>query len=380
MDVSVGIEPVRLLVAAGGTGGHVYPGIAIAEEWMRQHPDSSVTFVGTARGIESKAVPASGFAFRPIEARGFPRRLSPEAFGSFLAFVRGFGQVAAIIKEVKPHVILATGGYVSGPAAIWARLLGIPLVLQEQNSVPGAANRWLSLIATEVHISFVESRSYFRRRNKLKVSGNPIRRSLLLQDRAGAYEALGLDPERRTLLVFGGSHGASSINRAVQGALPLLARVGRLQAIWQTGTQDAEAMAAAAKGAAFPVRVVPYLDQMDKAYAIADLAICRAGAMTITELTACGVPSILVPYPHAARDHQTQNARGLVDRGAAEMIPDAELSPEDLASRIEALFRDESRLRRMGRSARAFSRTNAAERIVRSIEELAHVPAVTEEV
>jgi UDP-N-acetylglucosamine--N-acetylmuramyl-(pentapeptide) pyrophosphoryl-undecaprenol N-acetylglucosamine transferase len=380
VDVSVGVEPVRLLVAAGGTGGHVYPGIAIAEEWMRQHPDSSVTFVGTARGIESKAVPASGFAFRPIEARGFPRRLSPEAFGSFLAFVRGFGQVAAIIKEVKPHVILATGGYVSGPAAIWARLLGIPLVLQEQNSVPGAANRWLSLIATEVHISFVESRSYFRRRNKLKVSGNPIRRSLLLQDRAGAYEALGLDPERRTLLVFGGSHGASSINRAVQGALPLLARVGRLQAIWQTGTQDAEAMAAAAKGAAFPVRVVPYLDQMDKAYAIADLAICRAGAMTITELTACGVPSILVPYPHAARDHQTQNARGLVDRGAAEMIPDAELSPEDLASRIEALFRDESRLRRMGRSARAFSRTNAAERIVRSIEDLAHVPAVTEEV
>jgi UDP-N-acetylglucosamine--N-acetylmuramyl-(pentapeptide) pyrophosphoryl-undecaprenol N-acetylglucosamine transferase len=380
VDVSVGVEPVRLLVAAGGTGGHVYPGIAIAEEWMRQHPDSSVTFVGTARGIESKAVPASGFAFRPIEARGFPRRLSPEAFGSFLAFVRGFGQVAAIIKEVKPHVILATGGYVSGPAAIWARLLGIPLVLQEQNSVPGAANRWLSLIATEVHISFVESRSYFRRRNKLKVSGNPIRRSLLLQDRAGAYEALGLDPERRTLLVFGGSHGASSINRAVQGALPLLARVGRLQAIWQTGTQDAEAMAAAAKGAAFPVRVVPYLDQMDKAYAIADLAICRAGAMTITELTACGVPSILVPYPFAARDHQTQNARGLVDRGAAEMIPDAELSPEDLASRIEALFRDESRLRRMGRSARAFSRTNAAERIVRSIEDLAHVPAVTEEV
>jgi UDP-N-acetylglucosamine--N-acetylmuramyl-(pentapeptide) pyrophosphoryl-undecaprenol N-acetylglucosamine transferase len=380
VDASVAVEPVRLLVAAGGTGGHVYPGIAIAEEWMRQHPDSSVTFVGTARGIESKAVPAAGFAFRAIEARGFPRRPSLQAVPSLLSFLRGFGQVAAIIKEVKPHVILATGGYVSGPAAIWARLLGIPLVLQEQNSVPGAANRWLSLIATEVHISFVESRGYFRRRNKLKVSGNPIRRSLLRQDRAGAYEALGLDPERRTLLVFGGSRGASSINRAVQGALPLLARVGRLQAIWQTGTQDAEAMAAAAKGAPFPVRAVPYLDEMDKAYAIADLAICRAGAMTITELTACGVPSILVPYPHAARDHQTQNARGLVDRGAAEMIPDAELSAEGLASRIEALFRDESRLRRMGRSARAFSRTNAAERIVRSIEDLTLAPAVAEEV
>ena len=377
MDVSV--EPVRLLVAAGGTGGHVYPGIAIAQEWMRRHPDSSVTFIGTARGIESKAVPAAGFDFRPIDARGLPRRPTLELFGAMGAFVRGFGQVASIIKEVKPHVILATGGYVSGPAAIWARLLGIPLVLQEQNSVPGAANRWLSLIATEVHISFVESRNWFRRRNHLKVSGNPIRRSLLMQDRAGAYEALGLDPSRRTLLVFGGSHGASSINRAIQGALPLLARVERLQAIWQTGTQDAEAMAAAAKTAPFPVRAVPYLDEMDKAYAIADLAICRAGAMTITELTATGVPSILIPYPYAARDHQTQNARGLVDRGAAEMVADDELSPEDLAARIEALFRDESRLRRMGRAARAFARTNAAERIVASIEDLAHLPVVTEE-
>ena len=377
MDVSA--ESVRLLVAAGGTGGHVYPGIAIAEEWVRQHPGSAVTFVGTARGIESKAVPAAGFDFRAIDARGLPRRPSLELFAATAAFLRGFGQVAAIIKEVKPHVILATGGYVSGPAAIWARLLGIPLVLQEQNSVPGAANRWLSLIASEVHISFVESRSYFRRRNNLKVSGNPIRRSLLLHDRAGAYEALGLDPERRTLLVFGGSHGASSINRAVAGALPLLARVGRLQAVWQTGTKDNEEMVSLAKGLPMPVRVVPYLDQIDKAYAVADLAVCRAGAMTITELTACGVPSILVPYPHAARDHQTQNARGLVDRGAAEMIPDAELAPQDLAARIEVLFRDESRLRRMARNARAFARTNAAEKIARSIEALAGLAGPVDE-
>jgi len=143
---------------------------------------------------------------------------------------------------------------------------------------------------------------------------------------------------------------------------------------WVGRTQATEDFAAP-----FPVRAVPYLDEMDKAYAIADLAICRAGAMTITELTACGVPSILVPYPYAARDHQTQNARGLVDRGAAEMVADDELSPEDLAARIEALFRDESRLRRMGRAARAFARTNAAERIVRSIEGLTQLPVLTEE-
>src|SRR6185436_10007343 len=192
------------------------------------HPDSQVTFVGTSRGVEAKAVPAAGFAFRPIEARGFPRRPTPEAIGALWSFGRGFMQMAGIIKEVKPHVILATGGYVSGPAAIWARLLSIPLVLQEQNSVPGAANRWLSLIASQVHISFVESRNYFRRKNHLKVTGNPT---------------------RRTLLLFGGSRGAASINRAVAGALPLLARMPSFQVLWQTGSEDEAAMKEASRTA-----------------------------------------------------------------------------------------------------------------------------------
>lgn len=370
---------VRLLIAAGGTGGHVYPGIAIAEEWMRLHPGSSVTFVGTERGVEAKAVPAAGFAFRPIDARGFPRQPGLGMVRALWAFGRSFFQVATIIKEVKPHAVIATGGFVSGPVGVWARLLGIPLVLQEQNSVPGAANRWLSLIATQVHINFVESRSYFRRRNNLKVSGNPIRSSLLRADRQSAYESLGLDPTKRTLLVFGGSRGASSINRALSGALPRLARVPQLQIVWQTGAEDFEASQALAKTVSIPVRAFAYLDQMEKAYAVADLAVCRSGAMTITELTACGVPAILVPYPHAARDHQTQNARGLVDRGAAEMIADKELGPETLADQVEGLFRDEPRLRRMGRNARAFSRTNAAERIVHSIEELAELSAVGSE-
>jgi UDP-N-acetylglucosamine--N-acetylmuramyl-(pentapeptide) pyrophosphoryl-undecaprenol N-acetylglucosamine transferase len=361
---------IRILIAAGGTGGHVYPGIAIAEEWMRIHPDSTVTFVGTERGVEAKAVPAAGFAFRAIDARGFPRRPGLGMIRAAWGFGKSFVQVAGIIKDVKPHAVIATGGFVSGPVGLWARLLGIPLVLQEQNSVPGAANRWLSLIASQVHINFVESRSYFRRRNNLKVSGNPIRSSLLRGDRQSAYEWLGLDPSRRTLLVFGGSRGASSINRALSGALPRLSRVPQLQIVWQTGAEDFEASRARAKEISIPVRAFAYLDQMEKAYAVADLAVCRSGAMTITELTACGVPAILIPYPHAARDHQTQNARGLVERGAAEMIADKELTPDGLADQIEILFRDEQRLRRMGRNARAFSRTNAAERIVRSIGEL----------
>jgi UDP-N-acetylglucosamine--N-acetylmuramyl-(pentapeptide) pyrophosphoryl-undecaprenol N-acetylglucosamine transferase len=368
--VAASADPIRLLIAAGGTGGHVYPGIAIADEWKRLHPDSSVTFVGTERGVEAKAVPAAGFAFRSIDARGLPRRPGLAQLVALWAFAKSFVQVAGIIKEVKPDAVIATGGFVSGPVGLWARLLSIPLVLQEQNSVPGAVNRWLSLVASQVHISFVESRHYFRRRNNLKVSGNPIRSSLLKQDRQSAYEALGLDPSRRTLLVFGGSRGAASINRALAGALPALARIPNLQVIWQTGSEDFASSEETARRCPIPVRVFAYLDRMERAYAVADLAVCRSGAMTITELTACGVPAILIPYPHAARDHQTQNARGLVDRGAAEMIADKDLEPEGLAAQIEALFRDEQRLRRMGRNARAFSRTNAAERIVHSIEEL----------
>jgi UDP-N-acetylglucosamine--N-acetylmuramyl-(pentapeptide) pyrophosphoryl-undecaprenol N-acetylglucosamine transferase len=369
------IEPLRLLIAAGGTGGHVYPGIAVAEEWRRRHPDSDVVFVGTSRGLEASAVPRAGFPLRTIAARGFPRRIGFGLVRALFAAAQSLVQAAALVRELRPNVVVVTGGYVSGPVGLMAKARGIPVLVQEQNSVPGATNRWLNLIADEVHISFVESRSYFRRRNNLKVTGNPIRQSLLRQDRMSAYESLRLDARRTTLLVFGGSRGAASINRAFLDALPRLNRVRDLQVLWQAGRDEADAIREKVRGLPFPVQVLAYVDQMEKAYAVADLAVCRAGAMTIAELTACGVPAILVPYPHATHDHQTVNARGLAERGAAEMVPDKELKGEDLARRIIQLFQDEPRLRRMARNARAFSRTNAAERLVASIEALAATPA-----
>lgn len=363
--------PLRLLIAAGGTGGHVYPGIAIAEEWRRRHPDSEVVFVGTSRGLESAAVPQAGFTLRTIAARGIPRRLGFGLVRAGVAAAQSLVQASTLVREFRPHVVVVTGGYVSGPVGLIAKMRGVPILVQEQNSVPGATNRWLNLIADEVHISFVESRSYFRRRDNLKVTGNPIRRSLLRQDRMSAYESLRLSPERNTLLVFGGSRGAASINGAFRDALPRLTRVPKLQVLWQTGKDEADAIRERVRGLSIPVQVVPYVDHMEKAYAVADLAVCRAGAMTIAELTACGVPAILIPYPHATHDHQTVNARGLAERGAAEVIRDDQLTPDDLAKRIIQLFQDESRLRRMARNSRAFSRTNAAERLVASIEALA---------
>ena len=362
--------PTRVIIAAGGTGGHLYPGIAIAEEWMRAHPDSQVLFVGTSRGPEVEAVPRAGFALRTIAARGFPRRPGIGVLTAAAAFLTSLVQAFRLIVDVKPHVVVGTGAYVSAPVVLCARLFAIPTIVQEQNSVPGQTNRWLNLIADEVHISFVESRGYFRRKNNLKVSGNPIRRSLLHQDRQGACEAMGLDPEKRTLFVFGGSRGAQSINRAVAGALDRLRHLSLLQVIWQTGKEDFESIRDRFRGFPVPVRVHAYLDSIEKAYAAADLCVCRAGAMTIAELTACGVPAILIPYPHATHDHQTHNARGLVDRDAAEMIADKDLDPEVLARKIETLLRDDARLRRLGRNARAFARVDAAQRIARSMEQL----------
>ena len=362
--------PRRVLIAGGGTGGHVYPGLAIAEEWIRRHPESEVVFVGTSRGLEATAVPRAGYRLRTIAARGIPRRPSVGMVRALAAFLASLGQAWRILADESPAVVVVTGGYVSAPVGLIARLRGVPIVVQEQNSVPGVTNRWLGLVAAEVHISYLESRSYFRRRDNLKVTGNPLRQSLLRQDRASAYETLRLEPAKRTLLLFGGSRGAANLNRAFAGALPLLSRVPRLQVLWQTGEEDAEWARGEAGRAPLPVRVMPYIQRMDAAYAVATIAVCRAGAMTIAELTACGVPAILVPYPHATNDHQTHNAKGLVDRGAAEMIDDADLEAADLARRIEALLRDEPRLRRLARNARAFSRTNAAQRIASSLEQL----------
>jgi len=370
--VAASAGAIRVLIAAGGTGGHLYPGIAIAEEWMRLHPDSRVLFVGTTRDPETKAVPRAGYELQTIAARGLPRRPGLGWILALAGLARALVQSFRLVVDFKPHVVLGTGGYVSAPVVLVAKLFGIPVILQEQNSIPGATNRWLNLVATEVHISFLESRGYFRRKNNLRVSGNPIRRSLLLQDKGSAYESFGLDPEKRTLFVFGGSRGAKSINLATEGALERLKPWSNLQVIWQTGAEDFEAIQAKFRSFPLKVRVFAYLDAIEKAYAIAEIAVCRAGAMTIAELTACGIAAILVPYPYATRDHQTHNARGLVERDAALVIPDKELTPEVLAQKIESLLRDEPRLRRIGRNARAFARIDAAQRIARSMEHLVH--------
>jgi UDP-N-acetylglucosamine--N-acetylmuramyl-(pentapeptide) pyrophosphoryl-undecaprenol N-acetylglucosamine transferase len=359
---------MKVLIAGGGTGGHVYPGIAVAEELRRTRKGSEVVFVGTKRGLESTAVPEAGFRLRTIWTRGFPRRAWwrwPLALFSNLV---GLLQAFVVVASERPDVVLGTGGYVSGPVALAARILNRPLVLQEQNSIPGISNRWLARIADEVHLSFIEARSYFSRRDHLRVSGNPIRAYILSGDRNQAVDEFGLVHGLPTVFVFGGSLGAHRINLAALDAMRRLKGRVDVQFILQTGREDFEPIQAAVTQEQLPAKVLPFLRRIHMAYAAADLVVCRSGAMTLAEIAACGCPSILIPYPHAANDHQVVNASNLVDRGAAALILDRELTGERLANEIAHWLSDRQALSRMSANARTFARPDAAERIVKSLE------------
>ncbi len=359
---------MKIMIAGGGTGGHVYPGIAVAEEMMRLRPRAEVVFVGGRRGLEAQAVPESGFRIRYILTRAFPRRAWWRWPAALLANGVGLFQALWVVATERPDAVLGTGGYVSGPVALAAWMLGRPLLLQEQNSIPGLANRWLARVADEVHLSFTEARAYFSRKDNLKVTGNPVRGHILGGDRAQGLKTFDLAEGKPTLFIFGGSRGAHRINEAAIDAMRRLKGRVDLQFILQTGREDLAWAKTIVDAEQLPARVLAFLRDIHLAYAVADLVVCRSGAMTLAEIAACGTPAILVPYPHAAHNHQEVNAHNLVERGAAALVLDRELTGERLAKEIAHLVADRQTLRRMSANARTFARLDAAERIVRSLE------------
>ncbi len=358
---------MKILIAGGGTGGHVFPGIAVAEELRANHPNVEVLFVGGRKGLEAQAVPEAGFRLRTLVTAGFARRRPWSWPWVALVNLFAFLQALWVVLMERPRAVLGTGGYVSGPVSLAARLLGVPLLLQEQNSIPGLTNRWLSRIANEVHLSFLEARRYFPRRDHLKITGNPVRAIILSGEREQGLREFRLDAHRPTLFVFGGSLGAKRINAAALDALRRLKGRVDVQCILQTGREDHEAVRQAVEREQLPATVLPFVRSMHLAYAAADLVVCRAGAMTLAEIAVCGRPSILVPYPFAAHDHQRVNATNLADRGAAVMIEDGQLDGERLAQEIAHLLADRQALSRMSANARLFARPDAAARIARSL-------------
>jgi len=365
---------MKVLIAGGGTGGHIYPGIAVAEEIKRLSPETSVLFVGGDRGLEGRVVPEAGFELATIPARGLPRKALWRVPGALLANTGAFVKAAGIVSSYKPDVVLGTGGYVSAPVVVAAWLARVPVLLQEQNAVPGLTNRMLARVADEVHVAFTESRSWFARKDRLKLSGNPVRRMILSGDRRQALARFGLSEQAATVFVFGGSRGARRINEAALDAMTRLRGGLQAQFILQTGKEDFAWAKERAEKEQLPVTVVPYLTHIHEAYAAADLVVCRAGAMTLAEIAACGVPAILVPYPFAAYDHQVTNAQNLAERGGAVMILDADLTGERLATEVQRLVKDRPTLIRMSSNARRFARPDAAERIAKSLLDWASRP------
>lgn len=348
---------VRVLVAGGGTGGHLYPGIAVARAVMAAAPGSVVTFVGTAAGIESRVVPREGFELDTIRSAGLKGK-------SMSALARGVGLVPLslldawrVIGRRSPQVVVGVGGYSSGPVVLLAALRGIRTMVLEQNAVPGLANRSVARLVDAAAVTYEQSLRWFPR--GAFVAGNPVREGFLrvAGDAGRATEA----GRGRRVLVFGGSQGATAINDAMVSAAPALARAQPAIALThQTGDRDLARVRAAYEQAGLKARVEPFLHEMDREMAGADLVVSRAGATTLAELTACGRPAVLVPLPTATDDHQRKNAEALAATGAAEVIEQAGLTGARLAERLLALLDDGPRLERMGAAARAAARPDAA--------------------
>lgn len=362
-------RPLRVVIAGGGTGGHLFPGIALAEEIRAR--GGEVLFVGTERGIEARAVPEQGFALEKIDVAGIKGRGALGLVRGLLRLPRAWWQSLRLIRRFAPDVVVGVGGYASGPVVATAAMLRYPTAILEQNSIPGITNRILSRLVRRVFCTFPDARGFFPAR-KVSLAGNPIRRQILDRLTAGADGDLAPAASRPPrLFVFGGSQGARAINDAMVAALPeLLRRVPTLEVLHQTGRADEARVREgyAALGLAEPrARVSAFLTDMATPYRWADLVLCRAGATSLSELSAVGKPAVLVPFPQATDNHQEYNAAALVEAGGALLLRESEWTPAALAEALASLLGSPERLSAMAAAMQRAARPEAARTIVDAI-------------
>jgi UDP-N-acetylglucosamine--N-acetylmuramyl-(pentapeptide) pyrophosphoryl-undecaprenol N-acetylglucosamine transferase len=365
------MKPLAVVIAGGGTGGHLFPGIAVARELLRRVPDAVVTFAGTSRGIESRVLPKEGFDLDVIRSAGL-KGMSPAAL------VKGMGLLPLggldawrILSKRKPDLVIGVGGYSSGPVVLSAAARRIPTMVLEQNAVPGMTNRLLARVVSAAAVTFESTTTFFG--GKGFVSGNPVRPEFLVSVGTPADSpGPGATPVPPRVLIFGGSQGAHAINMAMVEAAPrLAAHHGGVAITHQTGQRDLERVKDGYRQAGLDARVEPFLYEMDREVRAADLVVCRAGATTIAELTAAGKPAVLIPLPTAADDHQRKNAEVLARAGAAELIEQKDLTGALIADRIAALVGDAARRTAMADAARRLAHPDAAKVIVDRALELA---------
>jgi UDP-N-acetylglucosamine--N-acetylmuramyl-(pentapeptide) pyrophosphoryl-undecaprenol N-acetylglucosamine transferase len=333
--------------------------VAIAEEFVRRDRANEVLFIGTTRGLEARVLPGLGFTLETLDVEGIKGRGIVKSVAAALKVPRSLIQSRRILGRYAPDLVIGVGGYASGPAVLTAHFMGVPTAIAEQNAIPGETNRILGRFADRIFVSFAETARWFRA-DRVSVTGNPVRAAI-----AGAPKRK-RDPARGfTILIFGGSQGARRINRAVLEALPLLGDLkGRVRFIHQTGKDDLEMVKKGYDGHAMRAEVLPFIADMASAYGEADLLVCRAGATSIAEITASGKAAVFIPFPHAVQDHQTKNAELLVNRGAAEMIPERDLKGESLSATIRRLAGDGRRIEEMEKNSAALGNARAAADIV----------------
>lgn len=353
-----------LVVTGGGTGGHIYPALAVADEmrgrgWV-------VKYVGTRMGLESRLAEDAGFPFAAISAKPFRRSGDFQNVKAVYSHIEGVVDACGFLSAEKPDVVFGTGGYASVPVCVAAGIMRIPVVLHEQNVVPGRANRMLAVLARRVFAAWPTT-GWVPFRSRWCVVGMPVRKGFAALDRSAARARLGIGAREKAVLIFGGSRGASSINRVVAEFLP---RMRDVRVIWATGAGDFESLKAALGEEEGRHRVLPYIDNMPEVMVAVDLAVTRAGAMTLAELAAAGVPAVLIPYPHAMNDHQAANAANWVNAGAGALVPDSEVDAR-LYDTIRAMIADEKTLARQAASARSLARPGVAAVIADALEELA---------
>jgi UDP-N-acetylglucosamine--N-acetylmuramyl-(pentapeptide) pyrophosphoryl-undecaprenol N-acetylglucosamine transferase len=358
----VGNSQLRVIIAGGGTGGHLFPAVAIAREIAKRYEAADIRFVTGQRKMESDILTRLGFHHQSIHVEGIKGRGWKKGFMVLIKLPYSVFQSISILKRFSPHFVIGVGGYSSGPVCLAARLMGIPTGIHEQNSFPGLTNRLLCRIVDKVFVSFEQSRQHFRG-GTLYLTGNPVREELL------AEKTVPLNGEQFTVLVVGGSLGARAVNRAFVAALEILREKGKDPAvIHQSGETDYARVVEAYERRGLKGKIIPFIEDMAEAYQQADLVVSRAGATTVSELAALGKPSLLIPYPFAANRHQETNALMLVQVGGAEMLLEQDLSGESLAVLLMKYMDKRSVLEEMGRQAAKVGRRDAAKVIVDHLE------------
>ena len=369
---------MKVIIAAAGTGGHINPGIAIANKIMEKEPKSKITFIGTDRGLENDLVPRAGYDLEKIDAHGIERKISIQNFKNLYATFKSIGVAKKILEREKPDVVIGTGGYICVPVVIAANKLKIPVVLHESNAFPGIAVKLFKKKADKILVGFKDAKERLKDAKSVTITGNPIkikRLELSEEKKKQIKKELGLEENRFTVLVFGGSQGAQSINRSLIEII-VNKKNKNYQIIWAAGPEQYKKIKNKLQEVNVDIdniknaKIVPYIYNMEEVMNASDLVVCRSGAMTITEIACTGKPAIFIPFPYATENHQEFNARVLVDVDAAEMILDKDLNSETLSNTISRIVKDKGRLKTMSENALKMYIPDVEEKIYNEIKEL----------